>query len=159
MKKIALSLFAIALSAGIFAEPTNISGNTTVKTIITDDVVTSLKVYKNVEVILTNNELNEIQIVGETTDVENVTVKITRGELTVTGLPGALNGDKIVVYVPSKSLASVYIHGSSNVTSTGSLNNETIDVTINGNGKSDIKSTGLINVNTIGDFPMEPPIN
>ncbi|MEO7767652.1 MAG: DUF2807 domain-containing protein, partial [Ferruginibacter sp.] len=127
--------------------------------IIADENITSLKIYKNAEAILTSNELNEIQIVGEKTGVENTLVKITTGELSITGLPENLYNDKIVIYIPSKFLSSVYVHGSSTVTSSGFLSNEILDITINGDGKSEIKSNGIISVNTVGDFPLDPASN
>jgi hypothetical protein len=153
MKKLSLLILVIAFATGAFAQ-NNMLGITTVKKITTDEVVTSLKVYKNVEVILTSNELNVIQVIGEKTDVENTAVKISNGELTITGSDDLIS-EKVVVYVPSKFLDKVYIHGSSNVSSAGILNNEVLDVTINGIGKSNIQSNGMINLNTIGDFPLE----
>ena len=146
-------LLVIAFAMGAFAQ-NNMLDITTVKKIATDEAVTSLKVYKNVEVILTDSELNEIQVVGANTDVENTSFKISNGEITITGSDDLIR-ERVVVYVPSRFLNKVYIHGSSNVSSAGLLNNEMLDVTINGIGKSNIQSNGMISLNTIGDFPLE----
>ena len=143
----------IAFAMGAFAQ-NNMLDITTVKKIATDEAVTSLKVYKNVEVILTDSDLNEIQFVGAKTDVENTSFKIDNGEITITGSDDLIR-ERVVVYVPSRFLNKVYIHGSSNVSSAGLLNNEMLDVTINGIGKSNIQSNGMISLNTIGDFPLE----
>jgi len=153
MKKLSLMLLVIAFAMGAFAQ-NNMLDITTVKKIATGEAVTSLKVYKNVEVILTDNELNEIQVVGAKTDVENTSFKISNGEITITGSDDLIR-ERVVVYVPSRFLNKVYIHGSSNVSSAGLLNNEMLDVTINGIGKSNIQSNGMISLNTIGDFPLE----
>ena len=153
MKKLSLMLLVIAFAMGAFAQ-NNMLDITTVKKIATDEAVTSLKVYKNVEVILTDSELNEIQVVGANTDVENTSFKISNGEITITGSDDLIR-ERVVVYVPSRFLNKVYIHGSSNVSSAGLLNNEMLDVTINGIGKSNIQSNGMISLNTIGDFPLE----
>ena len=155
MKKLSLLILVIAFATGAFAQ-NNMLGITTVKKIMTDEVVTSLKVYKNVEVILTANDLNVIQIIGEKTDVENTAVKISNGEMIITGVEDLIR-EKVVVYVPSQFLNKVYIHGSSNVASAGTLNNEVLEVTINGMGTSNIQSNGMISLNTIGDFPWETP--
>ena len=146
-------LLVIAFATGAFAQ-NHMLDITTVKKIATDEAVTSLKVYKNVEVILTDNELNEIQVVGANTDVENTSFKISNGEITITGSDDLIR-ERVVVYVPSRFLNKVYIHGSSNVSSAGLLNNEMLDVTINGIGKSNIQSNGMISLNTVGDFPLE----
>ncbi len=146
-------LLVIAFAMGAFAQ-NNMLDITTVKKIATGEAVTSLKVYKNVEVILTDNELNEIQVVGANTDVENTSFKIDNGEITITGSDDLIR-ERVVVYVPSRFLNKVYIHGSSNVSSAGLLNNEMLDVTINGIGKSTIQSNGMISLNTVGDFPLE----
>jgi len=153
MKKLSLMLLVIAFAMGAFAQ-NNMLDITTVKKIATDEAVTSLKVYKNVEVILTDSELNEIQVVGANTDVENTSFKISNGEITITGSDDLIR-ERVVIYVPSRFLNKVYIHGSSNVSSAGLLNNEMLDVTINGIGKSNIQSNGMISLNTIGDFPLE----
>ncbi|MBC7886411.1 MAG: DUF2807 domain-containing protein [Ferruginibacter sp.] len=157
MKKLSLIL-VMTIAASSFAQ-TNTLDITTVKKISTDEIVTSLKIYNNVEVILTDKELNEIQIVGGKTDVENTMVKINNGELTITSSSDDFFKDKVLVYVPSKSLATVYIHGGSSVSSTGILANEMLEVTINGDGKSTIQTSGYVNVNTIGDFPLETSAN
>jgi hypothetical protein len=153
MKKSSLLILVIAFTTGAFAQ-NNRLGITSVKKIKTDEVVTSLKVYKNVEVVLTDNDQDEIQVVGETADVENTAVKISNGEMIVTGFDDDTR-ERVVVYVPARFLGKVFIHGSSNVSSAGLLDNEMMDVTINGSGKSNIQSIGLISLNTIGDFPLE----
>ena len=153
MKKLSLLILVIAFTTGAFAQNNRLS-ITSVKKIATDEVVTSLKIYKNVEVVLTDDAQNEIQVVGETADVENTSVKILNGEMIVTGSDDLIR-ERVVVYVPSRFLGKVYIHGSSSVTSAGLLENEMLDVTINGSGKSSIQSNGMISVNTIGDFPFE----
>jgi Putative auto-transporter adhesin, head GIN domain len=154
MKKLSLLLLVIAIATSSFAK-TNNTGITTVKKITTEEIVTSLKIYNNVEVILTGKDINEIQIVGEKTDVESILVKISNGEITISSSSKDFCNDRVVVYVPSTTLASVSIHGSSTISSAGILSNEMLDVTINGEGKSNIKTAGNINVNTIGDFPLE----
>jgi len=153
MKKLSLFVLVIAIATSSFAE-INKMDITTVKKIATDEIVTSLKIYDNVEVILTNDEKNEIKIVGEKKGVENILVRISNGELTVTSSTHDFK-EKVVVYVPSKALASVSIHGSSTISSEDILSNEMLDVAINGEGKSTIKTAGKIYVNTIGDFPVE----
>jgi len=152
MKKLSLLLLVITITASSFAK-TN-KGATIVRKIATDEIVTSLKIYNNVEVILTNDESNDIQIVGEKATVENITVKISNGELTISGYKDGLFKENVVVYVPAKTLAGIYIHGSSTVSSSGTISNEMLDVTINGEGRSNIKTAGRINLNTIGDFPL-----
>jgi Putative auto-transporter adhesin, head GIN domain len=154
MKKLLLSVLVIVISTRSFAE-INKMGITAEKKIATDEIVTSVKIYKNIEVVLTNNELNEIQIVGDKKDVETILVNINKGELTISSSSDDFIKDKVVVFVPSKTLASISIHGSSTVSSTEILNNEILDITINGDGKSNIKTAGKVNVNTIGDFPLE----
>jgi Putative auto-transporter adhesin, head GIN domain len=154
MKKLSLFVLVIAMSTSSFAE-INKMGITTEKKITADEIVTSIKIYNNVEVVLTNNELNEIQIVGDNKEVENISVYIKNGELTITSSTDDFIKDKVVVFVPSKALASISIHGSSIVSSTEILSNEIMDITINGEGKSNIKTAGKVNVNTIGDFPLE----
>ena len=153
MKKLSLLVLVITATASSYAIPANIG--TTVKKVATDEIVTSLKVYNNVEVVLTNNDAHEISIVGEKADVDKTTVKIINGELTITSSTGDYLKEKVMVYVPAKALANVSIHGASTVSSTEVLANELIDVTINGEGRSAIKTAGSVSVNTIGDFPME----
>lgn len=157
MKKLSLLLLVITIAASTSAQTINMD-ITSVKKIAMDEIVTSVKIYNNIEVILTNNDLNEIQIVGEKSDVENTLVKIDNGSLTITSTVKDLSTDRLVVYIPSKSLDRIFIHGSTTVSSTEVLNNEKINVTINGEGKSNIKTTGKVNVNTIGDFPLESSI-
>ena len=82
MKKLSLLVLVITATASSYAIPANIG--TTVKKVATDEIVTSLKVYNNVEVVLTNNDAHEISIVGEKADVDKTTVKIINGELTIT---------------------------------------------------------------------------
>ena len=152
MKKLSLLILVTTIAAGAFAQ-NNVLGITSVKKIKAGEQVTSLKVYKNVEVILTGNSENEIQVVGEKTNVANTSVRINNGELTITGSTEGLL-ERVVVYVPADYLQSVYIHGSSTISSKGSLNNEVLEVTINGPGKSTIQSKGMISLNTIGDYPL-----
>lgn len=152
MKKLSLLLLVITATASSYAIPAK---GTTVKKIETDEIVTSLKVYNNVEVVLTNDGTHEISIVGEKADVDKTTVKIVKGELIITNSTGDYLNEKVTVYVPAKALAIVSIHGASTVSSTEVLANELIDVTINGEGRSEIKTAGSVSVNTIGDFPME----
>lgn len=154
MKKLTLLSLVITIAASSFAQTSSMD-ITTVKKIETDEIVTSLKIYNNVEVVLTGNETNGIQVVGERTDVENTFVRISNGELSITSSSEDPNEGRVIVYVPAKDLASVYIHGSSLVSSTSVLNNEALEVTINGEGKSTIKTSGNMNVNTIGDFPKK----
>jgi putative autotransporter adhesin-like protein len=153
MKKLSLVILVVLFTTGAFSQ-NNVLAITTVKKIETDEVITSLKVYKNADVILTDNQLNEIQVVGEKTDVENTSVKISNGEMIVTGSEDLIR-ERVTVYVPSRFLDRVSIHGSSNVSSEGLLKNEILDIIINGQGKSSIKSIGMISLNTIGDFALE----
>ena len=153
MKKLLL-LLAITISVSSFAQTKNMD-ITTVKKITTDEVVTSLKIYNNVEVMLTANESEGIQIVGEKTAVENTLVKIVNGELIISSSSEEFFKDRVLVFVPSTSLDRVYVHGASLVSSTGILSNENLYVSINGEGKSTVKTTGKINVNTVADFPLE----
>ena len=145
-------MWVITIAGSSFAQTKNID-ITAAKKIATDECVTSLKIYDNVEVVLTEASLNEIAIIGEKTGVENTQVKIINGELTITGSPDELFCENVVVYVPSKNLSSIYIHGRSIVSSTGIISNEMLDVTINGEGKSAIKTSGMMSLNTISDFP------
>ena len=154
MKKLSLVILVITIAASSFAQTSSME-ITTVKKIETDEVVTSLKVYNNVEVILTDDSTEGIQIAGEKQDVENVHLKISNGVLTITSTSGELSKDKVAVFIPSKNLGRVYIHGSSIISSMDILSNKMLDVTINGEGVSQIKTTGGLNVNTVGDFPIE----
>jgi hypothetical protein len=154
MKKLSLLLLVIAAATSSFAK-TGDKDITKVKKITTTEVVTSLKIYKDVEVVLTDDSLNEIQIVGEDTDVEKVSVKVNNGELIISGASDGYFRNKVVVYVPSKNLADVYIHGASTLSSSVILPNDMLDITINGEGKSMVSTTGKINVNTVRDFPRE----
>ena len=154
MKKLSSFILVITLAASSFAQTSSIK-ITTAKKIATDEIVTSLKVYSNVEVVLTDDTINGIQIVGENAEVENTQVKISNGVLTITNSSEEFSKEKVIVYVPSKNLERVFIHGSSTISSTEVICNEMLDVTINGEGRSQIKTYGSLNVNTIGDFPIE----
>lgn len=154
MKKLSLLILVITIAASSFAQTSSME-ITTVKKIETDEIVTSLKIYNNVEVILTDDTTEGIQIVGEKADVENTHVKISNGVLTITNSSGEFSKDKVAVFVPSKDLGQVYIHGASVISSVDVISNEMLEVTINGDGLSQIKTTGSLNVNTIGDFPIE----
>jgi|GEM_PF-4527782 len=154
MKKLSLLILAITIAASSFAQTSSVE-ITTVKKIKTDETVTSLKVYNNVEVFLTDDSTKGIQIVGEKAEAENIQVKISNGVLTITNPSGEFSKDKVAMFVPSKDLCQVFIHGSSIISSVNVISNEMLDVTINGNGKYQIKTTGSLNVNTIDDFPIE----
>ena len=153
MKKLTLLILILAAFANGFAQESSFQV-VTVKKIQTDEIVTSLKVYNHIEVILSDDTTSVIRIVGEKTTVENTIVKINNGELAVSS-EADLTGEKVVVYVPAKYLQSVYIHGASSVSTDGIISNEQLDVIINGSGTSAIKTSGKISQNTVGDFPLD----
>ena len=154
MKKLTLIILAMAATASGFAQ-SSVVDIATVRKIETDENVTSLKIYNNVEVVLTDDSTATIKVVGQETDVQNTSVKLAHGELTIGGSAEDLQ-EKVVVYVPAKFLDKVYIHGASRVTSEGMINNDQLDVMINGEGTTCIRSTGVISLNTIADFPLDP---
>ncbi|MEO6731768.1 MAG: DUF2807 domain-containing protein [Ferruginibacter sp.] len=158
MKKLSLLTLVIAIAASSFAQ-TSTMGIIAVKEIKTDEIVTSLKVYNNVEVVLTSNEMSEIQIIGEISAVKNTTVKIQNGELIITNSSEDFCKDNVVVFVPASALFSIYVHGASTVSSIDILDNDILDITINGAGKSTIQTIGMISLNTVGDFPAELSAN
>jgi hypothetical protein len=153
MKKISSLLLVVTITASSFATPVK-PGFTPVKKVISIDNVTSLKIYNNVEVVLTEDDNNEIRIVGEDLDVENTSVRMIHGELIISSSSHQPAKEKVVVYVPSQSLNSVSVHGASIVSSQGVLNNRVLDITINGEGTTNIRTSGNINVNTIADYPL-----
>lgn len=153
MKKIALVILSLATIAIGFAQ-TGALDNTTIRKIKTDENITSLKIYNNVEVIFTDDSNTFIQIVGEKSVVENTRVKLENGTLTVTGVADQFMEGGIV-YVPARHLHEVYIHGGSSVKSAGLLKKELLEVSLNGEGKSVIQLTGALTVNTIGDFRLQ----
>lgn len=154
MKKLSFLLLAITIATNSFAQSSAMD-IATVKKIKMDEVVTSLKVYNNVEVILTNDSINMIQVAGQKVDVENTLVQISHGELTIRNTAEDCSAEKVVVLVPANQLSRINIHGASTVSSAGVLSNDLLDVMINGDGHSNIRSSGSIHVNTIADFPMD----
>src|SRR6187431_1900552 len=128
MKKLTLLILVLAAFANGFAQESSFK-IVTVKKIQADEVVTSLKVYTHVEVILSEDTTSVIRIVGEKTTVENTIVKINNGELSVSS-DAETTGEKVVVYVPAKYLQSVYIHGASSVSTEGIISNEQLEVII-----------------------------
>ena len=153
MKKLTLLILVLAAFANGFAQESSFK-IVTVKKIQADEIVTSLKVYNHVEVILSEDTNSVIRIVGEKRSVENTIVKINNGEMALSS-DAELSGEKVVVYVPAKYLQSVYIHGASTVSTDGVISNEQLEVIINGSGTSGIKSSGKISQNTVGDFPLD----
>ncbi len=130
----------------------------TVKKIKVHENITSLKVYNNIEVLLRDDKKSNIEIAGEKNAVENTTVKLINGKLTISQSENAFN-ENVIVYVPAKYLGYVYIQGASKVTSCDTINNEAMNVVINGEGKSSIKSKGFVTSNTIGYFPLDSLLN
>lgn len=156
MKKIALITLAIATVLNGFAQ-TGVLEIATVKKIKTDERITSLKIYNNVEVILTDDSMTAIQVVGEKSDVENTSVKMHNGHLVITGIPEQFK-ERVIVCVPARYLSKVIIHGSSSVRSAGLLEKDLLEVIINGEGRSSIQLTGNLTLNTSGDFPLDAAV-
>ena len=154
MKKLSLLLLAITIAASSFAQSSTME-LVTVKKIKTDEIITSLKVYNNVEVILTSDSINIIQVAGQKADVENTQVNISNGVLTIRNTSEGCGAEKVVILIPAREVNSINIHGASTVSSTGILSNEILDITINGEGKANIKSSGNIRMNTVADLPMD----
>ena len=153
MKKLTLLILSLAAIATGFAQQSSLE-IVAVKKIKTDEVVTSLKVYNNVEVILTEDPTSTVKIVGERSAIEKIQVKISNGDLGISGGSEA-SPEKITVYVPANYLQSIYVHGASKVTSESILSNGQLDVNINGTGTVAIETTGMISQNTIGDYPLD----
>ncbi|CAN5406163.1 hypothetical protein BH11BAC3_BH11BAC3_26770 [soil metagenome] len=157
MKKLALFILATIITAMGFSQ-TNLLDIVTVKKIKVDVPITSLKVYNNIEVVLQDDKNSGIEIAGEKNAVESTTVKFIGGELIITQHEAAYN-ENVIVYVPANYLGYVYIQGASKISSYDTLHNEAINVVINGEGKSSIKSKGLVTSNTIGDLPLDSLLN
>lgn len=151
MKKITLIGLALSMAFYSIAQNKNLD-ILTVKKVSMNKYVTSLKVYNNIEIIFTDEDLNSIQIVGEKSDVQNISVYDNNNVLIISTVNNDFVKEKVMVYVPAKNLTQVYVHGSSIINSTGLLSNELLDVVINGEGRSNIKTAGKLRVNTIADF-------
>jgi len=154
MKKLSFLLLAITIAASSFAQ-SNTMELVTVKKIKTDEIVTSLKIYNNVEVILTSDSINIIQVAGQKTDVENTQVSVSNGVLTIRNTSEGCSAEKVVILVPAGQVHSISIHGASTVSSAGTLSNEMLDIAINGEGKANIKSSGNIRTNTVADILID----
>jgi hypothetical protein len=110
-----------------------------------------LEVNDHISVVLTNETGKEISVEGATSKAGKIRASVKKGKLTL-WLAGSDKGEKLKVYVPARLLKQVVINGDSKVSTATLLDNEELDVVVNGACQLALRSKGRINVSGTNEY-------
>lgn len=110
-----------------------------------------LEINDHISVVLTNGTGKEISVGGETSKTAKIRASVKKGRLSL-WLAGSDKGERIIVYVPARFLKQVVINGDSKVRTAALLDNEELDVVVNGACQLELRSKGRINVSGTNEY-------
>lgn len=113
----------------------------------------SIKVYNDIDVVLTESNLAGITIVADDKVNKDIKFTIKNGVLNIYSKKGSLK-KKAIVYVPVSNLSRLEINGDSHVVSAGFLNTPTLNVYINGESTFNIRNRGDVIIHNSLDIEL-----
>lgn len=115
---------------------------------------TYLEVSDHISVVLINEASKEISVDGDKSKFGRVKAVVKKGKLSL-WLEGDSKGEALTVFVPARFLKQVVINGESKVITEGVLENEELDVVVNGACQLSLRSKGKINVAGTNEFEFQ----
>ncbi len=110
-----------------------------------------LEVSDHISVVLTNETGKDISVDGDRSMFGKVRFLVKKGKLSI-WLYGNNKGEKLTVYVPARLLRQLVINGDSKVVTKEALDNEKLDVVVNGACQLSLRSKGKINIAGTNEF-------
>jgi len=151
MKKRIFSLFALLFSMISICFALPVDKNPPMITISLDQSFTGLVVDDNITVVLTNKTGSEITVSGDRSQVKKLRAVVKKGYLNI-WQPGGDKGEMLTVYVPAMLLRHIIVNGGSQISTASTLDNNGLEVIVNGACKLDLRSKGTIDVNGSSDY-------
>lgn len=118
---------------------------------------TYLEVSDHISVVLTNETGKHISVDGDRSKFAKVKAVVKKGKLSI-WLQGSNRGEKLTVYVPARLLKQLVINGDSKVVTEEVLDNQKLDVLVNGACQLYLRSKGKINVSGTNEFEFQHSI-
>lgn len=119
-----------------------------------DQHFTYLEVSDHISVVLTNELGKDISVEGDRSMFGKVKAVVKKGKLSI-WLQGSNKGEGITVYVPARLLKQFIINGDSYVVTNEVLDNEKLDVVVNGACQLFLRSKGKIYVSGTNEFEFQ----
>ena len=119
-----------------------------------DQHFTYLEVSDHISVVLTNEEGNDISVEGNRSKFGKIKALVKKGRLSI-WLQGSNKGEELTVYVPARLLKQLVINGDSKVVTKDVLENEKLDVVVNGACQLSLRSKGKIYVSGTNEFEFQ----
>lgn len=113
--------------------------------------ITSLVINDGITVVLTNDVSKELTVESNSGEYNPLKLELSAGKLTLSRKVSAQAGN-VVVYVPANGLRTVIINGVAELTSNAVLANEKLDISIDGESKIRLRTTGKVNIITWNDI-------
>lgn len=155
MKKAILSM-VLMIAAGSIASAG--SAPTPELIIPVKQAFTRLQVADNVSILLTNQPAAAVSARGTDAALQRVRVAVKKGCLYV-WMAGSTDGKNVTVEVPAGLLEQVLVDGDSLIRSASVLDNPSLEVTVNGACRLDLRSSGKIDVQGTPDYEFTPSGN
>lgn len=110
----------------------------------------SVILESNIAVILTPGKSNEITIEG---DAKLIEARVTDGALHLVTRGNVLPGT-LTVYVPANDISKVYLNADGSLRTATALSNSKLHILLGAEARINVRSTGTVNVETVGDIDL-----
>ena len=150
MKQLIITFVAFVLGCTTFAQA-DAEKRTDSKTIKVTTPVTSIVLNNGVNLVLIDDITNDVFIEGRVGFVQSIDVSFKDGELSISGTEDHKE-KPVAVFVSARFLKSILVNGNSIVGSYQTLQNNGLNITINGDCKLMIRSLGKVNVTASNDY-------
>lgn len=150
MKQLMITFVALVLGCTTFAQA-DAEKRTENKTIKVAAPVTSIVLNNGVNLVLIDDITNDVFIEGRAGFVQSVDVSFKDGELSISGTEEHKE-KPVAVFVSARFLKSILVNGNSIIGSYQTLQNNGLNITINGDCKVMIRSLGKVNVTATNDY-------
>ena len=150
MKQLMITFVALVLGCTTFAQA-DAEKRTENKTIKVAAPVTSIILNNGVNLVLIDDITNDVFIEGRAGFVHSVDVSFKDGELSISGTEEHKE-KPVAVFVSARFLKSILVNGNSIIGSYQTLQNNGLNITVNGDCKVMIRSLGKVNVTATNDY-------
>jgi Putative auto-transporter adhesin, head GIN domain len=150
MKQIFVTFIALVLGMSTFAQQTE-EKRTETRNVIISSPITSITLNDGVNLVLIDDITNDVFIEGKTGFVHSVDIQFENGQLTISST-NKTEEKPVAVFVSARYLKEIIVNGTSIVGSYQTLQNNGLNITINGACKLMIRTFGAVNVTATGDY-------
>lgn len=109
-----------------------------------DEKFQQVEIFGDVKVFLTNDAQRKLQLKGDESDLDNIKVKVRSGKLTIDA--SKKTRADIILYISVTDIYSLVAEGSSEIYSSGMINTNFLQITLNGTAMVSVKYIGKLNV-------------